>query len=51
MTKEIVIDMTSVKGISLGERKKARLENDGWTLVKTYAGFTMTKLTYQKEQA
>lgn len=45
--KTIIIDMTSLKSIKQGERKKAQYENKGYTLVKESATPFKATLTYK----
>jgi hypothetical protein len=45
--KEVIeIDWNSEKSIKSAERKKARLENLGYTLSATYPGLNCTKMVY-----
>ena len=49
-TKTVIVDWTDLKSIKVAERQKARLENDGYTLIGTKApvGGNAAKLIYRK---
>ena len=47
--KVINIEYLSLKSIKNAERRKTRLENDGYTLVKESAGLTTGQLIYEKK--
>jgi hypothetical protein len=44
----IIIDLNDLKSIKLGERKKTRLENKNYTLVKNSQGFNKIEMIYKK---
>ena len=48
--KRVIINwsMDSLKSIKQAERKKAKLENDGYTLVKEIAGLFYGRLIYER---
>lgn len=45
---QVKTDYTDLKSIKESERLKARLENDGFTLIHTFAGLTRSTLTYRR---
>lgn len=47
-TKTLIIDLTTIKGITLGEKQKLKLENHGYNLVHETGFFTQARLTYHK---
>jgi hypothetical protein len=47
--KEIRFSTEDLEGIKYADRQKARLENQGFTLVREKAGFHSTTLVYRKE--
>ncbi|MCK4500110.1 hypothetical protein KAU11_06395 [Candidatus Babeliales bacterium] len=49
-TVKIKIDWRSLKSIELAEIQKAKLENDGWTLIDDIGGLTTSVLIYAKEK-
>ena len=44
----VIIDLNDLKSIKLGERKKTRLENKNYNLVKNSQGFNKIEMIYKK---
>ena len=44
----IKVDWNDLKSIKSVEKQKTKLENNGYTLINTIAGFTTTTLIYKK---
>lgn len=49
--KEIRFSTDDLEGIQYAERQKARLENQGFTLIREKAGFHSATLVYRKVTA
>ena len=47
---KIEIDWQNEKSIELAEIQKANLENDGYTLINSVGGMTVSALVYAKEK-
>lgn len=45
---QIKIDYMDSQSIKDSERLKSRLENDGYTLIHTFAGLNRSTLTYRR---
>ena len=47
-TVSITVNWNSKKSIELAEQSKAKLENDGWTLINSFGGVNSSVLVYAK---
>ena len=47
-TRTVSVNWEDVKSIRKAERQKSRLENQGYTLIRTIAGVTTSRLVYEK---
>lgn len=52
MSKRVIIEyaMDSLKDIKYAERKKAKLENEGYTLISETASLTTGRLVYEMRE-